>query len=148
MLNVSNITKLMRESHRPQIFVRKKCQVILTTSYLDNVRQQLEQTSEILDKMTDAGDNKGKHKIKTVRDVLDSRAPGDSFDMDFHQRLAHVGDKNAPATNTADKIFGRKKPIDATSADDADNLAALQAGWNEYIESHNLIDSSKVSTLF
>lgn len=118
------------------------------TSYLDNVRQQLEQTSEILDKMTDAGDNKGKHKIKTVRDVLDSRAPGDSFDMDFHQRLAHVGDKNAPATNTADKIFGRKKPIDATSADDADNLAALQAGWNEYIESHNLIDSSKVSTLF
>ena len=114
------------------------------TSYLDNLRQQLEQTSEILDKMTADHEDEEKHKTKTARDVLDSRPPEDSFDMDFHQRLAHVDDRNPTITDTSHGIFNHKKPVDALSEDDTNELATLQAGWLDYVKNHNLIDTSLV----
>ena len=118
------------------------------TSYLDNLRQQLEQTSEMLDKMTADHENEEKHKTKTARDVLDSRPPEDSFDMDFHQQLAHVDDRNPTITDTSHGIFNHKKPVDALSADDTNELATLQAGWLDYVKNHNLIDNSKVTKNF
>ena len=118
------------------------------TSYLDNLRQQLNETAEMLDKMTGKQDEENQHKVKTARDVLDSRAPEDSFDMDFHQRLAHVDDRITPITDTSHGIFNHKKPTDALTENDTDELAALQAGWNDYVKSHNLIDTSKVTTVF
>jgi uncharacterized membrane-anchored protein YhcB (DUF1043 family) len=118
------------------------------TSYLDNLRQQFEQTAEMLDKMTAKSEDEGKHQTKTARDVLDSRAPEDSFDMDFHQRLAHVDDRSAPVTDTSHGIFDHTKPTDALTENDTNELAALQAGWNDYVQSHNLIDASKVTSVF
>ncbi len=118
------------------------------TSYLDSLRQQFEQTAEMLDKMTDNGQDKDTQKVKTARDVLDSRAPEDSFDMNFHQRLAHVDDRNSTITDTSDGIFNHQKPVDALSEDDTNELSTLQAGWQEYVTNHNLIDSSKVKSFF
>ncbi|MBO6205289.1 MAG: hypothetical protein J6O13_17350, partial [Selenomonas sp.] len=114
------------------------------TSYLDNLRQQLEQTSEMLDKMTADHEDEEKHKTKTARDVLDSRPPKDSFDIDFHQRLAHVDDRNPTITDTSHGIFNHKKPVDALSEDDTNELATLQVGWLDYVKNHNLIDNSLV----
>ena len=118
------------------------------TSYLDNLRQQLEQTSQILDKMTADPEDEKKHQTKTARDVLDSRPPEDSFDMDFHQQLAHVDDRNPTITDTSHGIFNHKKPVDALSEDDTNELATLQAGWLDYVKNHNLIDTSKVTHNF
>ena len=118
------------------------------TSYLDNLRQQLEQTSQILDKMTADPEDEKKHQTKTARDVLDSRPPEDSFDMDFHQQLAHVDDRNPIITDTSHGIFNHKKPVDALSEDDTNELATLQAGWLDYVKNHNLIDTSKVTHNF
>ncbi len=118
------------------------------TSYLDNLRQQFEQAAEILDKMTADNEDEEKHKTKTARDVLDSRPPEDSFDMDFHQRLAHVDDREPTITDTSHGIFNHQKPVDALSEDDTSELAALQAGWLDYVKNHNLIDTSKVTPNF
>ncbi len=118
------------------------------TSYLDNLRQQLEQTSQILDKMTADPEDEKKHQTKTARDVLDSRPPEDSFDMDFHQQLAHVDDRNPIITDTSHGIFNHKKPVDALSEDDTNELATLQAGWLDYVKNHNLIDTGKVTHNF
>ncbi len=85
------------------------------TSYLDNLRQQFEETAAMLDLMTDNSPSKGAHKVKTAGDVLDSRAPEDSFDMDFHQRLAHVDDRNPTITDPSQGIFNHRKPADALS---------------------------------
>ena len=129
---------------------KKKAQetVQTDTSYLDNLRQQFEQTAEMLDKMTGKQNEEYQHKVKTARDVLDSRAPEDSFDIDFHQRLAHVDDRSAPVTDTSHGIFDHTKPTDALTENDTNELAALQAGWNDYVQSHNLIDTSKVTSVF
>ena len=118
------------------------------TSYLDNLRQQLEQTSQILDKMTADPEDEKKHQTKTARDVLDSRPPEDSFDMDFHQQLAHVDDRTPIITDTSHGIFNHKKPVDALSEDDTNELATLQAGWLDYVKNHNLIDAGKVTHNF
>lgn len=129
---------------------KKKAQetVQTDTSYLDNLRQQFEQTAEMLAEMTGKQNEENQHKVKTARDVLDSRAPEDSFDMDFHQRLAHVDDRSAPITDTSHGIFDHTKPTDALTENDTNELAALQAGWNDYVQSHNLIDTSKVTSVF
>lgn len=118
------------------------------TSYLDNLRQQFEETAAMLDKMTDNGQGEGKHKVKTARDVLDSRAPEDSFDMEFHQQLAHVDDRNPTITDTSHGIFNHKKPVDALSEEDTNELSTLQTSWTAYVKNHNLIDSSKVKSFF
>jgi hypothetical protein len=68
--------------------------------------------------------------------------------MDFHQQLAHVDDRNPIITDTSHGIFNHKKPVDALSEDDTNELATLQAGWLDYVKNHNLIDAGKVTHNF
>jgi len=65
--------------------------------------------------------------------------------MDFHQRLAHVDDRNPTVTDTSHGIFNHKKPVDALTENDTNELASLKSGWEAYVQSHNLIDNSKIT---
>lgn len=111
-------------------------------TYLDQLRQNLEETSDLLDKMMPE-DKKEEHRTKSAGDVLASQAPKDNFDPEEHQKLAHVGEEKAPAYQDSG-IFDKKKSVDALSADTEEVLSALQSGWEEYIREHSLIDEGNL----
>ena len=107
-------------------------------TYLDQLRQNLEETSDLLDKMM-PDDRKEEHRTKSAGDILASQAPKDNFDPEEHKKLARVGEEKTPAYQDSG-IFDKKKAVDALSTDTEDILSALQAGWEDYIKEHNLID--------
>lgn len=107
-------------------------------TYLDKLRQNLEETADLLDKMMPE-DKKEEHRTKSAGDVLAAQAPKYNFDPEEHKKLAHVGEKKAPAYQDSG-IFDKKKPVDSLSADTEEVLSALQAGWEDYIREHSLID--------
>ena len=111
-------------------------------TYLDQLRQNLEETSDLLDKMMPEN-KKEEHRTKSAGDVLAARAPKDNFDPEEHKKLAHVGEEKAPAYQDSG-IFDKKKSVDALSADTEEVLSALQSGWKDYIREHSLIDEGNL----